>query len=63
MGGPCRTYGLCQKYTQIFTWENLKERDCLEALHAGTTIIVKLILQKWDVKIRIGFLWLREGLL
>jgi hypothetical protein len=63
MGWTCRNHGLCKKYTYFFSWENLKERYFLEFLHAGTTIIVKWILRKFDVKIRIGFRRLREGLL
>lgn len=63
MDGPCGTHGLCENYTQVFSWENLKERGCLEFLHACMTIILKWVLQKLDVKIRIGFIQLRKGLL
>ena len=35
----------------------------MKFLHAGRTIILKWILQKLDVKIRIGFIRLRERIL
>jgi hypothetical protein len=63
MSGPCKTHGLYKKHTLIFTWKTLKERGSLEVLLAGKTIILKWILQKWDMKISMGFIWLMEGIL
>jgi hypothetical protein len=40
---------------------NLKGRDHLENRSVDRTIILKWILQEQDVKVLLGFMWLRLG--
>jgi hypothetical protein len=41
--------------------ENLKGRGYLENLHIDGRILLKLILQKYGVRVWTGFIWLRIG--
>jgi hypothetical protein len=46
MGGACNRHGL-ETYTW-FRWENLRERDRLEATGIDWRVILKWIFRKWD---------------
>jgi hypothetical protein len=41
--------------------ENLKGRDCSEDIGVDGMIILEWILEKYDGKLRTGFIWLRIG--
>jgi hypothetical protein len=45
-----------------FWWGNLRERDSLEHLGTDRTIILKLMLKKWDRRRWTGFVWLKTGI-
>jgi hypothetical protein len=42
-----------------FCWESQKERDHWEQLKAGGRVILTYILERWDVVVPTGFIWLR----
>jgi hypothetical protein len=62
MGGECGRHGKEEKYIRRFWWENLKEKDPLEKKNrCSGKIIINLTLNKWDGKLRSGFIWLKIG--
>jgi len=52
-------YEIQERCAAGFWWGHLRERDHLEDLVLGGSIILKLIFKKWDGEARTGFLWLR----
>jgi hypothetical protein len=44
-----------------FWWESQKEKEHLEDLEAGGRIILNEILEKYNVMVWIGFIWVRIG--
>jgi len=44
-----------------FCWGDLRERDHLEDLDVGRSIILKWIVKEWDGEAWAGLIWLRIG--
>jgi hypothetical protein len=59
MGGACGTCG--RQLHAGFWWGYLIERDHLVDLGIDGTIILKLMLKRWDGEARTGLIWLRMG--
>jgi hypothetical protein len=57
----CSTNGEKRNIYIGYWWESPKDRDHWEDQHVSGYTILKCILERWDLMVCIGLIWLRIG--